>query len=97
MACSTCQNNQSTQPTVYRVFNSLEECGYTTVQIMTWRDLLVCIQQTYTNFNITSQQYNRYLGVIYSITNFNNNPCYFKNSLDEMFPVIMAVINANVC
>lgn len=97
MGCSSCQNKPAPFVPTLRVFNEPVDCDYTTDQIIEWKNKLLCVGDNYVNFNLTKKEYNKHLGVVFSITNFNNNPCYFKDSLDALYPIIMLIINSHTC
>lgn len=95
MACG-CNAPVPVQNVVQQQVNNTE-CEYTTEQIIVWKDLYHCISDVYFNFNLTSKQYNKDIGVLYSVTNYNNNPCYFKTQLDRIKQTILLIINADIC
>lgn len=74
-----------------------EPCLYTTNQIVDWKNKLQCIAGVYPQLGITQQQYNSFLGIVYSVVNHNNDPCYFKNDLDKILPYINLIIANELC
>lgn len=96
MSCQSCRggNTAYIAPTVY---SGPIDCNYTVDQIRSWKDKLICVRDIYANYGMSSQQFNSYLGVVYSITNFPNNPCVFKNELDKINLIIINIINSGVC
>ena len=93
MACP-CENQIIDTPQTY---TGLVDCNYTVDQIRSWKDKFICVADSPTDYNMTNADYNRYLGVLYSITNFPNNPCLFKTELDKINQIIIYIVNASVC
>lgn len=93
MACG-CENQQQTQSQTY---TGPIDCNYTVDQIRSWKEKFICVADDYSSFNMTRSEYNRYLGVLYSIANFPNNPCLFKGELDKISQIIIYIVNSGIC
>lgn len=96
MPCNSCNK---TIP-IYKqnlVYGGVTDCEYSVEQIIAWKTKLLCIKDNPQIVNLTTKKYNSFLGTVYSITDYPNNPCYFKNQLDQIVPYITLIINLNLC
>lgn len=74
-------------------------CEYDAAQLETWRKLLMCCKDKgiYLELNIPAHIINKFIGVTLSAINYNTNPCYFKQSLDEIAEFLPLLINTEKC
>lgn len=103
MPCSSCGgvsgSSSQLRAIVQQVQESLEPCSYTQENLSSWLIALNCVKTKglYTNFSITSQKLNSYLGIVQSAVNYSTNPCYFRIKLDEIKIVIDNIQNSGQC
>lgn len=97
MPCSSCGNKPQNYIASASVYSGPTECDYTVEQIISWKTKLLCIKDNPQAVNLTVKKFNSFLGTVYSITEYPNNPCYFKKYLDEIKPYITLIINLNLC
>lgn len=96
MPCNSCNKTAS----IYKpktVYGGVTDCEYTVEQIIAWKTKLLCVQYDLSSINLNIKKYNTFIGTIYSVTEYPNNPCYFKKQLDEIAPYITKIINLNLC
>ena len=104
MGCTTCGRSSSinttpTIKTVQRVAPSTE-CEFTSEQITGWLEKVRCVQANayYLQIpNITKRQVNSYLSTLLSAGNYADNPCYFRNELEEVESFITVLTALNLC
>lgn len=97
MPCNSCSGRQSNPAPGNMVYSGAVDCEYTVEQVISWKVKLHCIKDDPSKVNLTVKKFNSFLGTVYSITEYPNNPCYFKKSLDEIAPYITLIINLNLC
>lgn len=105
MGCTTCGRSSGsttispTITTVQRVAASTD-CEFTSEQIAGWLDKVRCVQANayYLQIpNITKKQINSYLSTLLSAGNYADNPCYFRNELEEVESFITVLTALNLC
>lgn len=74
-------------------------CEYTKELIQTWQNLLVCVKNNgkYINAGLSKKDLFRYLGILGSVTEYNNNPCLYINDFPEIYQVVIVIQNLNLC
>jgi glutaredoxin len=105
MGCAPCEAakramSASRVQTVQKTSVSSEDCEITMEQVDVWLEKIRCVIKTgeyITVPNITKKQLNIYLSFLLSAKNYADNPCYFRNELQEIEGFIMVLTARNIC
>lgn len=101
MACASCGNTSGIGSALSgaKQTHLNSGCSYTLEQVQEWQRLLFCIKHNsyFEQVDTDVAEVMGALGIVMSAINYQDQICYFKFYLDKVSPLIIRIVNAEVC